>query len=165
MASSLILKEQRKLPKSSGFTLIEILVAFSILIIVLMSVLQSRLDSARLSEKTGKLNQVQDGIRADLARIREQALSWKCTQGECLGGISNLYEPSRYNTSHCSEANPLDDFPVKSGALDNTQDTIQIMRNVRINGKKLDINYTSTVDNKTVSSSASIIPQAMNWCS
>ena len=164
MASSLILKEQRKLPKSSGFTLIEILVAFSILIIVLMSVLQSRLDSARLSEKTGKLNQVQDGIRADLARIREQALSWKCTQGECLGGGSNLYEPSRYSTSHCSKVNPLDDFPVKSGALDNTQDTIQIMRNVSINDKKLVINYTSTVDNKTVSSSASIIPQAMNWC-
>ena len=130
-----------------------------------MSVLQSRLDSARLSEKTGKLNQVQDGIRADLARIREQALSWKCTQGECLGGVSNLYEPSRYSTSHCSEPNPLEDFPVKSGALDNTQDTIQIMRNVSINGKKLDINYTSTVDNKTVSSSASIIPKAMNWCS
>ena len=165
MASSLILKVQRKLPKDSGFTLIEIVVAFSILIVVLMSVLQSRLNSARLSEKTGKLNQVQDGIQADLARIREHALSWKCTQGECLGGVSNLYEPSRYSTSHCSEANPLDDFPVKSGALDNTQDTIQIMRNVSINGKKLDINYTSTVDNKTVSSSASIIPQAMNWCS
>jgi type II secretory pathway pseudopilin PulG len=165
MTSSLIPKEQRKLLKGSGFTLLEILVAFSILMIVLMSVLQSRLDSVRLSEKTGKLNQVQDGIRADLAQIREQALSWKCTQGECLGGVSNLYEASRYSTTHCSKANPLEDFPVKSGALDSAQDTIQIMRNVSINGKKLDIDYTSTVDNKTVSSSASIIPQAMNWCS
>lgn len=165
MTLHLMSKQQRKPLTDSGFTLVEILVAFSILIIVLMSVLQSRLDSVRLSEKTGKLNQVQDGIRADLARIREQALSWKCTQGECLGGVNNLYEPSRYSTSHCSKANPLDDFPVKSGALDSTQDTIQIMRNVSINEKKLNINYTSTIDNKTVSSSASIIPQAMNWCS
>ena len=142
----------------------EVLVAFSILIIVLMSVLQSRLDSARRSEETGKLNQIQDNIRMDLALIREEALSWKCTQGECLGGINNLYIPSKYSTSHCSKINPLDDFPFESGVLENTQSNIQIERNIDINGKQLDISYTSTVGNNTVNSSTSIIPQAMNWC-
>ena len=142
----------------------EVLVAFSILIIVLMSVLQSRLDSARRSEETGKLNQIQDNIRMDLAMIREEALSWKCTQGECLGGMNNLYNPAKYSTTHCSKINPLDDFPIGSGVLANTQSNIQIERNINFNGKQLDISYTSTVGNKTVNSSTSIIPQAMNWC-
>ena len=139
--------------------------AFTILIIVLMGVLQSRMDSIRVSEETRKLGLIQDRIRTDLAQIREEAFSWQCTQGECLGGVSNLYSPSHYDTAHCSAANPLSSFPLKSESLDDTEDAVQIMRNINISGKQLNITYTSIVSNKTVSTSASIIPQAMNWCS
>ena len=48
-------QERQSLPqKQSGFSLLEVLIAFSILIIAFVSVFQSRLDSTKRIEQTGE---------------------------------------------------------------------------------------------------------------
>ena len=168
-----------------GFSLIEVLVAFSILVIILMTVLESRLNSVRRIEQTGSRNQVQDRVRNDLASIRKQALKWKCQPGTACSGLkSDRNNPPRYidlvppqnvdtvdpeSTDHyCNKENPLAEFQELIPDMSNTEnDNVIITRTISINSankKQLDITYDGKIGDRSISSSASIIPQAMNWC-
>ena len=148
----------------AGFSLIEVLVAFSILIILIVSIFELRLNSIRRTEKSGNLNQIQDKIRADIASVRKEALLWKCIQGSCSGLPEDQYKPARYGDSHCSKANPLDDFPIASEIFNSGDEDIKISRTVVVNNNQLDITYDGTIGKTSTSRSTSIIPQAMNWC-
>ncbi len=157
---------QIKFSKNSGFTLIEVLVAFSILVIILMTVLQSRLGSVRRMEQTGDLNQIQDMVRADLANVRKQALKWQCVAGTACSGLrEDRYNPSRYSNSHCESDSPLANFPVQSGTIISGNSNIELIRTVEPIGQQLVISYGGKARNKSFNTSTSIIPQAMNWCS
>jgi len=150
----------------SGFSLIEVLVAFSILVIILTTVLESRIGSLLRIEQTGDLNQIQDRVRSDLANIRKQALKWQCVEGTACSGLSEDRDnPPLYNDSHCESSSPLASFPIQTETLINDNDNIELIRNVEVDGQRLDISYLGKVRNKSFKSSSSIIPQAMNWCS
>ena len=156
---------KKTLNQQSGFSLVEVLVAFSILVIILMTVLQSRLSSVRRIEQTGDLNQIQDRVRSDLASIRKQALKWQCVAGTACSGLSEDRDnPSRYRDSHCKSINPLADFPVQTETLISDNNKIELIRNVETNGKRLAISYSGQTRDKSFSTITSIIPQAMNWC-
>jgi prepilin-type N-terminal cleavage/methylation domain-containing protein len=162
-----IAKHQINLSKKcSGFSLIEVLVAFSILVIILVIVLESRLGSVRRIEQTGDLNQLQDVVRADLANIRKQALKWQCVQGTaCTGLRDDRDNPSLYNDSHCESISPLSNFPIQTETLlSNSNNNIELIRTVEASGSRLDISYKGNVRDKSFNTSTSIIPQAMNWC-
>ena len=153
--------------EQKGFSLVEVLVAFSILIILIVGIFELRLNSIKRTEKSGSLNQIQDKIRADIASVRKEALLWKCIQGACSGLPADQYKPARYDNSHCAKANPLDDFPIASGRLTSGDDDMEISRDVainEINKSQLDITYIGTIGTTSISKSTSIIPQAMNWC-
>ena len=155
---------QIKASKRSGFSLVEVLVAFSVLAIILMTVMESRLGSVRRIEQTGDLNQIQDKVRSDLANIRKQALRWQCIAGTaCTGRSEDRYNPPRYDSSHCGSSSPLTNFPVVTETIirDNN---IELIRNVTANGKQLNISYSGRARDKSFSTGRSIIPQAMNWC-
>ena len=172
--------------QESGFSLVEVLVAFFILIIILITVLESRLGSVRRIEQTGNLNQIQDRIRKDIAAVRKQALKWKCQPGTaCTGLASDRNNPPRYvdlvppdylylvdpaSPSHyCNKEDPLAEFQEIIPDIPSTDNkNISISRSMEINNenkKQLDITYAGKSGEKTISSSTSIIPQAMNWCS
>ena len=152
--------------KQAAFSLIEVLVAFSILLIILMTVLQSRLGSIRRIEQTGDLNQIQDMVRADLANIRKQALRWQCVQGTACSGLKEDRDnPSRYSDSHCENTSPLADFPIQSETLISDNNNIELIRTVEPNGQQLMISYAGKARDKSFNTNTSIIPQAMNWCS
>ena len=156
---------QIKLRKDSGFSLVEVLVAFSILVIILMTVLESRLDSVRRIEQTGDLNQLQDIVRADLANIRKQALKWQCEPGTACSGLKvDRDNPARYSNSHCEASNPFSDFPVQTQALKMNNDSLSLTRTVEGDGKQLIVTYSGKAGDKPFSTSTSIIPKAMNWC-
>jgi len=171
--------------QQSGFSLVEVLVAFSILVIILVTVLQSRVSSVRRIEETGDLNQIQDIVRADLANIRKEALKWKCQPGTaCTGSANHRHNPPRYvdlvppenvdpvdldSSSHyCNKEDPLTGFKESIPELNNNQNkNIIITRAMAINSenrKQLDITYKGKVGNRSFDSSASIIPEAMSWC-
>ena len=57
----------------AGFSLIEVLVSFTILLIVLASVFELRLSSIRRTAATETRNQIQDLIRIDIALVRVHA--------------------------------------------------------------------------------------------
>ena len=156
---------QINLNKHSGFSLVEVLVAFSILVIILMVVLESRLDSVRRIEQTGNFNQLQDIVRADLANIRKQALKWQCVQGTACSGLKvDRDNPARYSDSHCDANNPFSGFPVQTQALNMSNDNLSLTRTVESDGKQLIITYSGQAGDKPLSTSTSIIPQAMRWC-
>ena len=149
-----------------GFSLVEVLVAFSILAIVLAAVFESRFVSNRRIEQTGDLKQIQNMVRVDLAHIRKEALKWQCVLGTaCSGQYENKDNEARYRNTHCTSNNPLTEFPVQTEVLSSENKNIQLTRNVELNGKQLDITYSGQANGKDFSTSASIIPQAMNWCS
>tara|TARA_B100000073_G_scaffold49639_1_gene36587 strand:- start:80 stop:577 length:498 start_codon:yes stop_codon:yes gene_type:complete len=149
----------------SGFSLVEVLVAFSILAIILMTVLQSRLDSVRRIEQTGDLNQIQDRVRSDLSSIRKQALKWQCIPGTACSGLSEDRDnPPRYSDSHCESNSPLASFPIQTKTL-TSNNNIELTRNVEVKTQQLIISYAGKARDKSFSTSTSIIPQAMNWCS
>ena len=151
--------------QQSGFSLVEVLVAFSILVIILVTVLQSRVSSVRRIEQTGDLNEIQDRVRSDLAIIRKQALKWQCVAGTACSGLSEDRDnSSRYSDSHCGKNSPLADFPVQTATLISDNDNVELTRNVKANGKQIEITYIGKVRDKSFSTSNSIIPQAMNWC-
>ena len=159
------LEHQSTRHRQPGFSLVEVLVAFSILVIILVSVLQSRLGSVRRIEQTGDLNQIQDKVRSDLAKIRKQALKWQCIKGTaCSGLLEDQYSPSRYTDIHCKSSIPLAGFPIQTEVLSSENNNIQLTRNVELNGNQLDITYTGQARDKSFNTSTSIIPQAMNWC-
>lgn len=157
--------QQRAFNKQSGFSLVEVLVAFSILVIILMTVLESRLGSVRRIEQTGDLDQIQDRVRSDLASIRKQALKWQCVEGTACSGLSEHRDnPSRYSDSHCKSSSPLVDFPIQTETLISDNSNIELIRRVEANGKQLNIIYTGKAREKSFLTRTSIIPQAMNWC-
>ena len=165
MKTSQTVDHQATVNTQSGFSLVEVLVAFSILVIILMTVLESRLDSIRRIEQTGDLNQLQDIVRADLANIRKQALRWQCVQGTACSGLKvDRDNPARYSDSHCDANNPFSDFPVQTQALEMNNDSLSLTRTVKGDGKQLIITYTGKAGEKPFSTSTSIIPQAMRWC-
>ena len=148
-----------KLNKHSGFSLVEVLVAFSILVIILMIVLQSRIGSVRRIEQTGDLNQIQDKVRSDLANIRKQALKWQCVQGTACSGLSEDRDnPPLYNDSHCDSDSPLADFPVQTETLLSNNTNIELIRTVEANGSRLDISYTGKARDKSFGTSSSWNP-------
>ena len=135
------------------------------LMIVLMVVLRSQLESAYRAEQSAELNQIQDNIRQDLNLLRQEAFGWQCEPGTaCTGNAADLDTPMRYDTSHCSSDEPLADFPVKSSILmDNGN--IKIERQIEIINRQLEITHIGTSRGKTITNDASLVPQAMYWCS
>ena len=154
-----------RIGNKEGFSLVEVLVAFSILAIVLATVFESRFTSTRRVEQTGDLKQIQNMVRVDLAQIREQALKWQCVQGTaCTGQYENKDHEARYHNTHCTGSIPLAGFPIQTDVLSSENNNIQLTRNVELNGNQLDITYTGQARDKSFNTSTSIIPQAMNWC-
>ena len=155
-----------------GFSLVEVLVAFLILMIVIVGVFQSRLNSVRRMEQSGQMNQTQDRIRQDIASIRKAALIWQCQPGTaCSGRIADRDNPVRYAVTHCLEDAPLakflTEFNIQSEPISSDNPNIQISRMVEINAdndQRLDITYVDTTRDSYIHKSTSIIPQAMNWC-
>ena len=133
--------------------------------IVLMVVLRSQLDSAHRAEQSAELNQIQDNIRQDLNLLRQEAFGWKCEPGTaCTGKAADLDTPMRYDTSHCSSDEPLADFPVESSILIDSGN-IKIERRIEIINRQLEITHIGTSRGKTITNNASLVPQAMYWCS
>ena len=153
------------LNNQTGFSLVEVLVAFAILLIVIVGVFQSRLNSVRRMEQSGQMNQSQDRIRQDIAFIRKAALIWQCKSGTACSGLAEDRDnPVRYDVSHCLKAKPLADFPIQSEPLTSDEANIQISRVVEINDRQLEITYVDKNRGSSITASTSIVPQAMNWC-
>ena len=148
-----------------GFSLMEVLVAFLILMIVIMAIFQSRLNNLRRMEQSGQMNQTQDLIRQDIASIRKAALIWQCQSGTACSGLAEDRDnPARYDVVHCQADEPLADFSIRSGPLTSNNPNVQILRIVETNGRQLDITYIDENRNSSINASTTVIPQAMNWC-
>ena len=156
---------QNRTDGSGGFGITEVVVSSVILMVVLMAVVRSQIDSAHRAKQSAELNQIQDIIRQDLNLLRQEAFGWKCEPGTaCTGKAADLDTPIRYSTTHCSSDEPLADFPLGSSILMDSGN-IKIERRIEITDRQLEITHNGTSRGKTIANSTSLVPQAMYWCS
>ncbi len=155
----------------AGFSLIEVLVAFTILLIVLASVFELRLNSIRRISATENRNQIQDLIRIDIALVRKKALQWQCQSGpSCSGSQAAQYQPARYMNSYCSKTinsqlnHFLIDEEINEKTIISNDQNINISRTININGNQIEITYVGSSGEQTISKNVSIFPKAISWC-
>jgi prepilin-type N-terminal cleavage/methylation domain-containing protein len=155
----------------AGFSLIEVLVSFTILLIVLASVFELRLSSIRRNAETETRNQIQDLIRIDIARVRKKALQWQCYSGSsCSGSQAAQYQPARYVNSYCSKTissqlnHFLIDEEINEKTIANNDQNINISRKINIDGKQIEITYLGSSGEQTISKNITIFPEAISWC-
>ena len=150
-----------------GFSLAEVLISALILMIVIMAVVESQMNSFRTIEHSGQRNAIQAKISEDLNMLRNQSDRWKCIEGtSCTGLATDQDIPMRFELSHCQHANPLANYPIEDASLELGSSGLVIKRVMTINSsnRHLNVNYISELDGKIISRSSTIAPEALKWC-
>ena len=89
--------------RTNGFSMPEVLVSSSILMLVVAGTAQSQLNSVIHTVDAGEQNAVQARISEDLDALKREAFRWQCTNGtSCTGNVQFEDIPMRYNTTHAS---------------------------------------------------------------
>lgn len=102
-------------PHSSGFTLVEVLVASVLMAVIGSALTFTLLSGSRSLFNAAEVNQLEEFVDKDLASIRETAFSMTCCSGNCttdqstinastsctskISGTQNYYFPSQDGTS------------------------------------------------------------------
>ena len=178
------MKRLQKQLKKNGFSMPEVLVSSSILMMVVAGTAQSQLNSIVRTTEAGEQNTVQARITEDIDKLRREAFRWQCTNGtSCTGNVQFEDVPMRYNTSStaltsaCSAQTlggaMISDKPTLFPALsilswpsDAPTETqkVQITREITANGNEVEVKYTTTGSSRELDTTISIIPQAASWC-
>ena len=152
---------------SAGFSLPEVLIAALILMTILAAVVQSQLDSLRTIEKSGQRHAVQAKINEDLNMLRSQSDRWQCIDGTACSGLAVDQDvPRRFKLNHCQLDNPLEKYPIEDASLEVSKGGIAIERVVKIapSNQQFNVSYTSEIGGKSISTSSTIVPEALKWC-
>ena len=170
-----------------GFSLPEVLVSSSILMMVVAGAAQSQLNSFGHTTNAGEQNAVQARITEDLNDLKMKAFRWQCTQETaCEGEVEFEHIPMRYNTSTavmtsaCSnqtlgetmldtEPNLFPPSTILSWGNDAPHEAhkVEITREIKTsvdNANEIQIKYTTKGSSRNLVTKTTIIPQAANWC-
>ena len=182
---------KRKKIKPNGFSLPEVMVSSSILMLIIANTTQIQIDSGSRIIAASNRDEIATRIRADINTLREAALSWECKAGTaCTGDPSHANTAMMYNTAdtnasnfstlktHCENdtlgsymlsKNP-NEFPSTPTLLTwNTSATTSaksstVTRKIVANKNSLNITYTAAGRSGTTISNATVVPEAMHWC-
>jgi|TARA_Y100000589_G_scaffold176897_1_gene167702 Tfp pilus assembly protein PilV len=170
--------------RKNGFSMPEVLVSSSILMLVVAGTAQSQLNSVIHTTHAGEQNAVQARISEDLDALKREAFRWQCTSGtSCTGDVQFEDIPMRYNTTHAALTSAcnaqtmggamLSDKPTlfptlavlswQSDAPKEAQE-VQISREITANGNEVEVRYTTSGSSRELDTTTSIIPQAASWC-
>ncbi len=178
------MKRLQKQLKKNGFSMPEVLVSSSILMMVVAGTAQSQLNSVVRTAEAGEQNTVQARITEDIDELRREAFRWQCTnRTSCTGKVQFEDIPMRYNTTQASVKSAcsaqtlggemISDKPKLFRALTTLSwqsdapteaQKVQITRKITANGNEVEVNYTTTGSSRELDTTTSIIPQAASWC-
>lgn len=185
-----IIGKQKKI-KPDGFSLPEVMVSSSILMLILANTTQIQINSSSRIVAASNRDEIATRIRADMNILREAAFRWECKSGTaCTGDPSNANKAMLYNTAdtngsnfsvlktHCNSdtlgshmlSSSPNEFPSTSTLLHwdtsatNSAKNSAITRTIVANKNSLNITYTASGRSGTTISNATIVPEAMHWC-
>ncbi len=178
------IKRLQQRTRKNGFSLPEVLVSSSILMMVVAGTAQSQLNSVIRTTDAGEQKTVQARISEDLDGLKREAFRWQCTNGtSCTGNVQFEDIAMRYNTTHAPLSSACNAqtmggamisglptvFPAlsllswPSDAPEEAQ-KVQISRVIKANGNQVEVRYTTSGSSRELDTTTSIIPQAASWC-
>ena len=182
MANTALRLQQKT--RTNGFSMPEVLVSSSILMMVVAGTAQSQLNSVIHTVDAGEQNAAQARISEDLDALKREAFRWQCTSGtSCTGKVQFEDIPMRYNTTHAAVKSAcsaqtiggalIADKPALFPALGvlswqsdapTEAQKVQITREITANGNEVEVRYTTSGSSRELDTTTSIIPQAASWC-
>ena len=173
-----------------GFSLPEVLVSSSILMMVVAGTAQSQINSIGSTAHANQSNAVQALIAEDVDMLRRESFRWMCKPGTACTGEQQFADvPMRYLTGEdtilggsdgfCANQtlaeNMIKDeelsdiFPASStiGWGNNAPGHVQavtVKRSIDAVGNEIRVSYSTSGGAKTFSTSRTLIPQAIHWC-
>ena len=179
---------QRRVNNNAGFSLPEVLVSTSILMMVVAGTAQTQTNSIGVTADAHQHNAIEALIAEDIDNLQRETFRWMCKQGTaCTGEPLNSHVPMRYLTGNgtplggksgsCAN-NTLAEhmlrdqpelFPLAARVnwANNSPNHIKavaVNRSIQAKGNELIISYTTSGGAKTFTTSRTLVPQAIHWC-
>jgi len=178
------MKQLQRQHKVNGFSLPEILVSSSLLMMVVAGTGQGQINSVVRTADASAQNAVQARITQDLNNLRSQAFSWQCIAGtSCTGNVQFADISMRYDTTSTalkSACNTQTMGAAMISGLPNINQapailswpneapkeaqSVEITRKITASGNEIQVNYSTTGSSRNLNQTAVIIPQAASWC-
>ena len=173
---------------NAGFSLPEVLVSSSILMMVVAGTAQSQINSINITADSNQHNAVQALIAEDVDGLRRETFRWMCKPGTaCTGDPQFADVPMRYLTGsgtalgggngfcaaqtlaqHMVSDQPSI-FPSSStvawgsDAPDKAQ-AVTVNREITATGNEVNVTYSTTGGAKSFTTTRTLVPQVLHWC-
>ena len=176
-------------PEGSGFSLPEVLVSSSILMIIVAGISKSQINSINMTADSSQNNSIQARISEDIDNLRRETFRWMCKPATaCTGDPQYADVPMRYLTDknsilgqeggHCDTktlamhmaSEQPQTFPAGPYKLNWDENApasskkVIINREITTNGNVMTVSYTTIGSSKEVTSTVTLVPQAIHWC-
>ena len=174
--------------RNAGFSLPEVLVSSSILMMVVAGTAQSQINSIGATADANQQNAIQALIADDIDTLRRESFRWMCKPGTaCTGDQQFADVPMRYLTEknttlgksggfcenktlaeHMVVDQP-DIFPASSTVEWGTNPpdhikAVTVTRDIVATGNEITVSYSTDGGAKAFSTSKTLVPQALHWC-
>lgn len=173
----------------NGFSMPEVLVSSSILMMVVAGISQSQINSINMTADSSQNNSIQARISEDIDNLHRETFRWMCKPATaCTGDPQYADVPMRYLTDknsilgqdggHCETktlamhmtSEQPQTFPAGPHKLNWDENApanskkVTINRNITANGNVMTVSYITTGSSKEVTSTVTLVPQAIHWC-
>jgi Tfp pilus assembly protein PilV len=180
---------QTKVTKSNnGFSLPEVLVSSSILMMVVAGTAQTQIHSIGSTADANQHNAVQALIAEDIDKLRRESFRWMCKPGTACTGEEQFADvPMRYLTGNGTALGGSDGFCAKQTlAVHMVEDqpdlfpltstvnwgnnapervkAVTVNRSIQATGNELMVSYSTNGGARAFSTSRTLVPQALHWC-
>lgn len=173
----------------SGFSLPEVLVSSSILMTIVAGISKSQINSINMTADSSQNNSIQARISEDIDNLRRETFRWMCKPTTaCTGEPQYADVPMRYLTDknsilgqeggHCETktlavhmvSEQPQTFPAGPHQLNWDKNApanskkITINRKITTDGNVMNVSYVTKGSSKEVTSTVTLVPQAIHWC-
>jgi len=172
----------------TGFSLPEVLVSSSILMMVVAGTAQSQIHSIGTTADANQQNAVQALIAEDIDKLRRESFRWMCKPGTACTGEEQFEDvPMRYLTGEGTTLGGIDGFCAKQTLAEHMIDdqpalfpltstinwgsnapervkAVTVNRSIQAIGNELIVSYSASGGAKAFTTSRTLVPQALNWC-
>ena len=177
------------IPGDNGFSLPEVLVSSSILMMIVTGISKSQINSISMTADSNQNNSIQARISEDIDNLRRETFRWMCKPATaCTGDPQYADVPMRYLTDknsilgqeggHCKTktlamhmlSEQPQTFPAGPHTLNwdvnapANSKKVTINRKITANGNVMTVSYITTGSSKDVTSTVTLVPQAIHWC-
>ena len=172
----------------AGFSLPEVMVSSSILMMVVAGTAQSQINSINITADSNQLNAVQALIAEDIDGLRRETFRWMCKPGTaCTGDPQFADVPMRFLTGDstalggdngfCTTKTLAEHMVNDQSSIFTASSTVSwgsdaptkakdvtVNREITATGNEVNISYSTTGGVKPFTTTRTLVPQVLHWC-